>query len=54
MRSPRRWTSALRALRVGRLVRGRRALPPPLSAWTRARDLPVPPKQTLRDWWREQ
>jgi L-lactate dehydrogenase complex protein LldF len=54
MRSPRRWTRALRALRVGRLVRGRRALPPPLSAWTRARDLPVPPKQTLRDWWREQ
>jgi L-lactate dehydrogenase complex protein LldF len=51
MRSPRRWTRALRLLRIGRLFRRRRALPPPLSAWTSSRDLPVPPKQTLRDWW---
>ncbi len=54
MRSPRRWTAALRALRIGRLVSRRRALPPPLSAWTRARELPEPPKQTLRDWWGSQ
>jgi L-lactate dehydrogenase complex protein LldF len=54
MRSPRRWTLALRALRIGRLFGRRRALPPPLSAWTSSRDLPVPPKQTLRDWWRTQ
>jgi L-lactate dehydrogenase complex protein LldF len=53
MRSPKRWTLALRALRIGRLLRRRRALPPPLSAWTASRDLPVPPKQTLRDWWRD-
>ncbi|HVU91772.1 MAG TPA: LutB/LldF family L-lactate oxidation iron-sulfur protein [Jatrophihabitans sp.] len=51
MRSPRRWTRALRAARLGRLLRGRRALPPPLSAWTRTRDLPEPPPQSLRDWW---
>jgi L-lactate dehydrogenase complex protein LldF len=53
MRSPKRWTRALRAMRIGRLLRGRRALPPPLSGWTASRDLPVPPKQTLRDWWAE-
>jgi L-lactate dehydrogenase complex protein LldF len=53
MRSPRRWTLALRALRIGRVLRRRRALPPPLSAWTSSRDLPVPPKQSLRDWWRD-
>jgi L-lactate dehydrogenase complex protein LldF len=51
MRSPTRWTRALRALRLGRVLRGRRALPPPASAWTRSRELPVPPKQTFRDWW---
>ena len=53
MRDPRRWTIALRALRAGRLFRGRRRLPPPLSRWTSVRELPVPPKQTLRDWWRQ-
>jgi L-lactate dehydrogenase complex protein LldF len=49
MSTPSRWTRALRALRFGR-----RRLPPPLSAWTASRDLPLPPKQTLRDWWSEQ
>jgi L-lactate dehydrogenase complex protein LldF len=52
MRNPRRWTLALRALRAGRLLRGRHRLPPPMSRWTSARELPVPPKTTLRDWWR--
>ena len=46
-----RWARALRLLRVGRIFRNRKAMPPPLSGWTAARDLPVPPKQTLRDWW---
>jgi L-lactate dehydrogenase complex protein LldF len=46
-----RWTRALRAVRFSRLVRGRRALPPPLSAWTASRDLPEPPSESLRDWW---
>jgi L-lactate dehydrogenase complex protein LldF len=53
MRSPRRWALALRALRLGRPLRRLRWLPPPLSRWTAARDLPVPPQQTFRDWWGE-
>jgi L-lactate dehydrogenase complex protein LldF len=51
MARPSRWRRALRLLRFGRLLRGGRALPPPLSGWTASRELPVPPKQTLRDWW---
>jgi L-lactate dehydrogenase complex protein LldF len=54
MRSPRRWTSALRSARLGRaLSRGGRirTLPPPLSRWTGTRDLPAPPRQSFRDWW---
>nr|WP_243795692.1 LutB/LldF family L-lactate oxidation iron-sulfur protein [Saccharopolyspora gloriosae] len=49
-----RWTAAQRAAQLGRLL-GRggriRTLPPPGNAWTSARDLPVPPKQTFRQWW---
>jgi L-lactate dehydrogenase complex protein LldF len=56
MASPGRFAAAQRAGRAGRLL-GRRgtisALPPPLAAWTRARDAPVPPAQTFRQWWRE-
>ncbi len=51
MRDARRWTRALRAMRLGGLLRGRRSLPPPLSAWVAARELPAPPKETFRDWW---
>jgi L-lactate dehydrogenase complex protein LldF len=53
MRDSRRWTRALRAGRLVGLLSGRaaRALPYPASAWTRARDLPSPPKETFRDWW---
>jgi L-lactate dehydrogenase complex protein LldF len=63
MRGRRRWAWLLRAARLGRLARvsrlsrstmGRRLLPPPLSSWTRSRDLPEPPAQTFRDWWAEQ
>jgi L-lactate dehydrogenase complex protein LldF len=59
----RRWTWFVRAARLGRLAglarlsrspAGRRLLPPPLSGWARSRDLPVPPRQSLRDWWAEQ
>jgi L-lactate dehydrogenase complex protein LldF len=56
MANPRRYAAAQRAGKSGRaLGRGGRlrALPPPLSAWTRARDAPVPPAQTFRQWWRE-
>ena len=58
MASPRRWTAALRAARLGRVLgrRGRNkgrisALPPPLSGWTGSRDAPRPPAETFRDWW---
>lgn len=59
MASPRRWRLAQRASRLGRLLGRRRAgeerrissLPPPLSAWTASRDLPVPPPETFREQW---
>jgi L-lactate dehydrogenase complex protein LldF len=57
MASPARYAAAQRAGRAGRaLGRGGRIrrLPPPLSAWTAARDAPAPPAQTFRDWWRHE
>ena len=36
-----------RAGRIGRL-------PWPLSGWTDTRDLPEPPRETFRDWWRRE
>jgi L-lactate dehydrogenase complex protein LldF len=57
MDSPARWANALRAGRLGRLLGRRRrrisTLPPPLSGWTSTRDVPLPPTQTFRDWWRK-
>jgi L-lactate dehydrogenase complex protein LldF len=57
MDSPARWTNALRAGRLARVLGRRRrrisTLPPPLSAWTGTRDAPLPPTQTFRDWWRK-
>jgi L-lactate dehydrogenase complex protein LldF len=55
MADPRRYAAAQRASRPARaLGRGGRlrALPPPLQRWTRARDAPVPPARTFREWWR--
>jgi L-lactate dehydrogenase complex protein LldF len=55
MARPRRYEAAQRGGQAGRLL-GRggriRRLPPPLSAWTAARDAPEPPAQTFRQWWR--
>nr|WP_280217694.1 lactate utilization protein B [Nocardia neocaledoniensis] len=55
MRSPHRFAAVTRLLRGGRLLRNRRGvigqLPPPMSAWTGSRDLPLPPRQTFRNWW---
>ncbi len=54
-RSPRRFALAQRAASASRRVVGRRgrirALPPPLSGWTRTRDAPVPPAESFRSWW---
>jgi L-lactate utilization protein LutC len=56
--SARSFERAQAAARVGSrpLVRqGRiRRLPWPLSGWTDTRDLPEPPAETFRDWWRRE
>ncbi|MBX6388863.1 MAG: iron-sulfur cluster-binding protein [Frankia sp.] len=55
MAKPGRWRRALRAARLGRLLGRRRGVirhaPPPLAAWTSARDLPLPPTEPFRDRW---
>ena len=57
MSSPGRFAAAQRGGRLGRLL-GRngwiRRLPPPLTGWTQARDAPVPPAETFRQWWRRE
>src|SRR5215469_6171499 len=57
MSSPGRFAAAQRAGQLGRLL-GRHGvigrLPPPLSGWSRARDAPVPPRETFRQWWRRE
>ncbi|MBV9095755.1 MAG: iron-sulfur cluster-binding protein [Streptosporangiaceae bacterium] len=58
MARPGRFAAAQRADRLGRALGRRRGrigrLPPPLARWTQARDLPVPPAQTFRQWWRDE
>jgi L-lactate dehydrogenase complex protein LldF len=56
MADERRFAAAQAGGRAGRVL-GRRTgristLPPPLSAWTASRDLPRPPAETFRTWWR--
>jgi len=50
---PRRLAVAQRgATTAGRLLRGRTVRQVPgLGAWTDARDVPTPPKETFRQWW---
>jgi L-lactate dehydrogenase complex protein LldF len=54
MSSPARFAAAQRGSRAGRVL-GRggkiRRLPPPLAGWTAARDAPVPPRESFRQWW---
>lgn len=45
--------AACMARPLGRSGRIRR-LPWPLSSWTATRDLPQPPAETFRDWWRRE
>jgi L-lactate dehydrogenase complex protein LldF len=56
MASPIRFSLAERSSRIARLWGRRRGrlstLPPPFAAWTRSRDLPLPPPETFRQWWR--
>jgi L-lactate dehydrogenase complex protein LldF len=52
-----RYERAQRLARIGQwpLARGRERIeraPPPLSAWTAARDLRALPDQTFREWWK--
>ena len=56
MSNPRLWHAAQKAAGLGRfLARGKptmpAALPPPMSTWTRSRDLPTPPKETFTQAW---
>ena len=57
MARPRLWRAALGAARfLSRPWRGRgrvRRLPWPGSKWTGSRDMPVPPRESFRDWWKE-
>jgi L-lactate dehydrogenase complex protein LldG len=56
--SARAFERAQRAARLGSrpLARNGRIgrLPWPLSGWTETRDLPEPPKETFREWWRRE
>jgi L-lactate utilization protein LutB len=55
--SRRSFEAAQRVARLARpLARGGRVtrLPWPLSGWTDTRDLPAPPAETFRDWWRRE
>ncbi len=55
--NPSRFAAAQRGGQLGRLIGRRgviRRLPPPLAGWTRARDAPVPPRETFRQWWRRE
>jgi L-lactate dehydrogenase complex protein LldF len=56
--SARAFERAQRVARLGSrpLVRGGRIsrLPWPLSRWSETRDLPAPPEETFREWWRRE
>jgi L-lactate dehydrogenase complex protein LldF len=59
MSHPRLWHLAQRAAGLGRLIaRGKptlpHAMPPPISGWTRSRDLPTPPRKTFVEQWTEE
>ncbi len=57
MSDPKRFAAVEKGLAVGRLVAGPdkkiKHLPFPGSAWTHSKDMPAPPKQTFRQWWKQ-
>jgi L-lactate dehydrogenase complex protein LldF len=56
MSDEKRFARAGRLSRLGRSLirrgRLRLPLPPPLSGWAASRDVPSPPTETFRDWWK--
>lgn len=56
MSSPRSFAMAEKALTAARFVAGTdqriTALPFPLSRWTASRDMPTPPPESFRQWWK--
>jgi L-lactate dehydrogenase complex protein LldF len=57
MSNEKRFAAAELPLKAGRLIAGKKGhishLPPPLNGWTASRDLPAPPAQTFRNWWKD-
>ena len=55
MSNAKAWVAASRGVKATRLIGGKKghigALPFPASMWTGARDIPVAPKETFRQWW---
>lgn len=53
MSSGKAMSLAERALPLGRALDGISWLPGVAGGWTRVRDIPSPPKQSFRNWWKE-
>ncbi|GAB94218.1 L-lactate dehydrogenase complex protein LldF [Kineosphaera limosa] len=58
MADSRRWAAGTKAAGLGGLVLKRAdhlgPLPWPLSKWTNARDVPIPPQESFRSWWKRE
>lgn len=60
MGNPRLWRAAVRSAGAGGTAFGviRKdtigPIPGPLSGWTNARDVPAPPAQSFRAWWKKE